>query len=212
MDFQRARTGEQKQSRRDMLVHIATEQFDKDGYDNLNLSAIAEQAGLTRPAIYRYFHNKEAILLRVMLKDFDDWSKDLVASFSSEKRYEVVEIADIWTASILSRERMLKLYSIYNAILEKNLSVDDLVDFEKSSLRAMQPVMKLVERLFPRATKEQVKGFLDVQLALAFGFYLTSHVGITRLEAAKLANTAFVVPSFTSSYRNNICRLMYYLE
>ena len=95
MDFQRARSEEQKQTRYDDIVRIASEIFDKEGFDNLNLTAIADQAGLTRPAIYRYFPSKEAILLRVMIEDLDDWSKSLTASFSPDRNYEVAEIADI---------------------------------------------------------------------------------------------------------------------
>ena len=212
MDFQRARSDEQKQSRIDDIVRIAAEIFDEEGFDSLSLSAIAEQIGITRPAIYRYFTSKEAILLRVISQDFADWSNALVTSFSSERRYNVTEIANIWTQSFLSHERMLKLYSLYSTLLDRNLSMEELMHFEKSSLQSMLQVKGLLKRLFPRATNEQLKNFLDVQLALAFGCFLMSRISPPRMEAAILANTASEIPTFNTIYGNSISSLMHHLE
>ena len=212
MTFQRARSKEKKQARIDDIVRVAGEIFDKEGFDNMSLSAIAEQAGITRPAIYRYFPNKESILLKVMLLACADWSKSLVTSFLPEQSYEIAEIAHIWVRSIIDHHRMVKIYLIFNAILEKNLSLDDFVAYEKSSMQSMVPVGNLLRRLFPHATKEQVKNFLDAQLALAFGSYLTSHLSQLHREAAALANTNHVYPTFESSYMYSICILLNSLE
>jgi len=212
MDFQRARSEEQKQSRLDEIVRIASVIFDKEGFDNLNLTAIADQAGFTRPAIYRYFPSKEAILLRVMTEDFDEWSRGLTSSFDPERNYTIDEITDIWASSNVTRERMLKLYSIFNTVIEKNLSVEALTEFEKSSIRSMRPVKELLYRLFPKATEGQIKSFLDVQMAMVLGLYLMSHISKTHQEAAVLADSTTLIPGFESNYRNNLRYLLQSLE
>jgi len=212
MGFQRARSEQQKQLRIDDIISITAEIFDREGFENLNLSAISEQAGFTRPAIYRYFSGVEEILLKVMLRDLESWSRDIVSAFESDRDYDVPEIANIWAQSIITRERMLKLYSIFNTILEKRQSVEAMIDFQKSSFLSMGPVKMTVNRLFPLATEEQIKGFLDVQMALALGLYQMSHISQAHREAAVLMNQTAMIPGFESIYVENLCILMRFLK
>ena len=212
MGFQRARSEQQKQVRIEDIISIAAEIFDREGFDNLNLSAISEQAGFTRPAIYRYFSGVEEILLNVMLRDLESWSRSIVSAFETDKDYDVPEIAYIWAQSLITRERMLKLYSIFNTILEKRQTVEAMVDFQKSSFLSMDPVKRTINRLFPQATEDQVKSFLDVQMALALGLYQMSHISQAHREAAVLMNQTAMLPGFESNYVENLCILMRFLK
>ncbi|MFE9763964.1 TetR/AcrR family transcriptional regulator [Streptomyces sp. NPDC005808] len=64
---QRTRTAApQRQSRRDQLALIAAGLFAQQGFHNVSVNDIAAAAGISGPAIYRHFKNKQAILAHLV--------------------------------------------------------------------------------------------------------------------------------------------------
>ncbi|MCP3476775.1 TetR/AcrR family transcriptional regulator [Bradyrhizobium sp. CCGUVB1N3] len=55
--------------RRDHIVQVAAQHFIRDGYDRASMSAIAEDAGVTRPLVYHYFPGKSALLEAVLVRE-----------------------------------------------------------------------------------------------------------------------------------------------
>ena len=49
------------EERKETILSTALEVFAKEGYHDSNLSLIAEAAGISRPTVYQYFHNKDEI-------------------------------------------------------------------------------------------------------------------------------------------------------
>ncbi len=49
------------EERKETILRTALEVFSREGYHNSNLSLIAEDAGISRPTVYQYFHNKDEI-------------------------------------------------------------------------------------------------------------------------------------------------------
>nr|WP_297290938.1 TetR/AcrR family transcriptional regulator [Oceanicoccus sp.] len=65
MNWQRARTNENKSKRKEAIYKAAFELFKKNGYDNVSFNGIAAEAGFTKSNMYRYFSSKEEIFLTV---------------------------------------------------------------------------------------------------------------------------------------------------
>ena len=49
------------EERKEHILKAALEVFAQEGYTNSNLSLIAEKAGISRPTVYQYFHDKTEI-------------------------------------------------------------------------------------------------------------------------------------------------------
>ncbi|MEV7345875.1 TetR/AcrR family transcriptional regulator [Streptomyces sp. NPDC093544] len=65
---QRTRTAAPgRQSRRDQLALIAAGLFAQQGFHNVSVNDIAAAAGISGPAIYRHFKNKQAILAHLVV-------------------------------------------------------------------------------------------------------------------------------------------------
>jgi AcrR family transcriptional regulator len=212
MNFQRARSDGQRQSRIDSIVNAAAEIFDQTGYEGMNFSAIAEKTALTRPAVYKYFSSKEDILLKLMSSDFQQWVLSLVKSFKLNKTYTIKEIAEIWAKSIVSRKRMLNLFVMFNTVLENKVSLDALTAFKIASVNSLCAVQDLVSQLFPDATETQVINFVTVQMALALGLYPMTHISRTHKEAIFRAKTINSPPAFAPTYEEILFQLMYFME
>jgi len=59
---------------RESLIAITMEQAEDKGIGQLSLRAIAKQAGVSAPALYRHFKDKEALLVAVAEKGFQELS------------------------------------------------------------------------------------------------------------------------------------------
>lgn len=59
------------------IISVALELFINNGYERTSLTDIAKQIGITKPAIYYHFKNKEALFLAVVngfLTELEQWS------------------------------------------------------------------------------------------------------------------------------------------
>ncbi|WP_068673244.1 TetR/AcrR family transcriptional regulator [Oceanobacillus sp. Castelsardo] len=53
--------GANGEKRRSLLLHIAAEEFSKNGYHETKISTIVQRANVTQPSFYLYFQSKEEI-------------------------------------------------------------------------------------------------------------------------------------------------------
>jgi len=53
------------EKRRDLILEVASRLFAENGFDRVSINEIGLAAGITGPAIYRYFASKEALLVSV---------------------------------------------------------------------------------------------------------------------------------------------------
>jgi AcrR family transcriptional regulator len=57
------RTATRRSGRRQQIIEVAADRFRTSGYHNVGINDIAEDLGLTGPALYRHFRNKQELLL-----------------------------------------------------------------------------------------------------------------------------------------------------
>ena len=60
-------TASPKPSKRDLIVEAARKLFLEAGYGTTSMDALAAKAGVSKPTIYSYFANKEALFGAVMV-------------------------------------------------------------------------------------------------------------------------------------------------
>ena len=70
-----ARTATPRGQRRERILASATSLFEENGYHGAGIDDIAAAAGVTGPAIYRHFKNKDALLVAL----FDRLAEELTA-------------------------------------------------------------------------------------------------------------------------------------
>lgn len=80
------------------LVIAAREQITREGAANLNLRALARTLGVTHPAVYRYFRNKEALLEAVAEQGFLELADYLIRgqSVKTDKDERLQGIAEAY--------------------------------------------------------------------------------------------------------------------
>jgi AcrR family transcriptional regulator len=70
--------------RRDLILKVAATLFAENGFDSVSISDIGIAAGITGPAIYRYFVSKEALLVSIYDHLYKRFSKGITAILRRE--------------------------------------------------------------------------------------------------------------------------------
>lgn len=94
----------QKRSQKtvDLILATAAELLEENGFENLSTNAICRRAGLTPPALYRYFPNKYAILKELGERLMERQNRILISQDWSMKDLEALQdqMADMLAKTI----------------------------------------------------------------------------------------------------------------
>lgn len=63
---------QEREKRRELILEAATTLFSKKNFSEIGMRDIAEEAGISPASIYRYFPNRDAILLEVLEQDINE--------------------------------------------------------------------------------------------------------------------------------------------
>lgn len=74
-----ARQYDHKQSQRERILEAATSCFIQHGFYSASMATISETAGMSPGLIYRYFENKDAIILAIVDAQLEDFRHRLCA-------------------------------------------------------------------------------------------------------------------------------------
>jgi AcrR family transcriptional regulator len=73
----RARREQQKESLRRIILDAAAELFLEQGYEGFSMRGVAERIGYSATTIYRYYENKDDLLLAVVNEGFSEFARRL---------------------------------------------------------------------------------------------------------------------------------------
>ena len=146
--------------RRDDVIRIAARLFAAKGYHATTLDQIAEEIGITKPALYYYITNKEDILRTIINRILEPMQ----------------EVVDVGQSDISPREKMRKIINILvqSAAERKEttlLAFEQANILPKRSREALRRRQKEVERTVENILKEGIKqGCFAVSDAKMAGF------------------------------------------
>lgn len=78
--FQRARTDEQREARREHILAVVRELLGERRVADVGLNELSRHVGLAKSNVLRYFGSREAILLELTRREYTAWVDDLVAT------------------------------------------------------------------------------------------------------------------------------------
>ena len=75
-----ARNRRRRNQTRKEIIEVAREVMIAEGFHGFTLSAVADELGLTKPALYYYFRSKEALLFEVVLDELVEAASEIQAA------------------------------------------------------------------------------------------------------------------------------------
>jgi len=155
MSFQRARSDEQREIRRQAILDTATEMLREMPVADVSLNELSRRVGLAKSALLRYFETREAVLLELLGHFLRDWAQTLPrelaaavdASAAVEQRAR--QLADVLSGSLAERRVLCDLFGAQAGVLENNVTLEVARRHKRSSLESLAVMAELVLEHLP---------------------------------------------------------------
>ena len=171
----RARSADEKDTRRAALIAAAAAALAEHGYDSVTIGAVAAGAGMAKGTAYLYFPTRDALFLALLTEDLGEWLDALPGAIGAEASPDAPDrVARAIATSLAARPRLMELLSLVHTTLEPNTPPGDLARFKRF----------LLERT--RRTGEVIAEMLGVPVERGIHLLLRAHalaVGLRQMTA-----------------------------
>ncbi|MFI1919635.1 TetR family transcriptional regulator [Nocardia sp. NPDC020380] len=148
LDFARARTPEAKRARQETILAAATRLATAASVREVTASAIADEVGMHKSAMLRYFETREDIFLQLAADAWGEWSsavrvelEDLAAGGRHDwDQAAAHEVASVVAHSLVARPLFCDLLAQTPLNLERNVSQEKVKAFKLRALAAVAEI------------------------------------------------------------------------
>jgi AcrR family transcriptional regulator len=153
--FQRARSEQQREARRQSILETAASMLNEMPVSELSLNELSRRVGLAKSNVFRYFESREAVLLDLLaeaassfLAEIDAQLPGQVESVRREER--AVAVASKLASAFAAHPMLCELLSAQAGVLEHNVSVQVAARYKRSARDSLVGLAQLLRRIFPK--------------------------------------------------------------
>lgn len=205
MDWQRATTDKQKESRRNDIFKATLSLFKEHGYKNVSFNRIAKEISFTKSNMYRYFKSKEDIFLSIFGEMFKTWQMHYIGELKKLNVNEsYVVFAQTWVDSYLKYPNFLDLIPLLFISLEKNSSYNQLIKFKVMSKELLFQVSLEVGRIYPSLDTDRAFKLINSSFATTSNFWASNFQNETLKKVYEHDEFKFLKPNFKEDLSSSI--------
>lgn len=173
MTFQRARTEEQRETRKRAILDTASAMLDEMPVAAVTLNELSRRVGLAKPNVLRYFESREAVLLELLDHFLRQWLTDVAGELAAgvDENLPMPEraaaVAEIVSRSLSGRGVLCDLFGAQGGVLEHNVSVEVVARYKRASLDRLATMADLLRGHLPELGDSAV--FCSLQIMLTAG-------------------------------------------
>jgi AcrR family transcriptional regulator len=153
--FQRARSEEQRETRRQAILGAAVAMLAEMAVAQVTLNELSRRAGLAKSNVLRYFESREAVLLELLDSAWQDWlvglDTDLAATVdvTAPVAERSGQLAATVASSLASRPMLCDLISAQASVLERNVSPQVAAQYKRARIAGITALGALMFRCVP---------------------------------------------------------------
>jgi AcrR family transcriptional regulator len=137
--FRRARSDTQRAERREAILSTAETMLETRRVADLSLNELSRQVGLAKSNVLHYFESREAILLELYDRQWQEWTSELERRLALEPAgtsalAEIEMVSRLIADTVSERPIFCELTAAAAGVLEHNVSADVAADYKSSSL------------------------------------------------------------------------------
>ncbi|MFZ9859244.1 MAG: TetR/AcrR family transcriptional regulator [Roseiflexaceae bacterium] len=200
MDFQRARSIDEKNKRLYQIKKAAITLFDTSTYQDITLSKIGEEIDFTRANLYKYVSNKEEIYLYVLIDELNDLVAEMETELVRDMPLSAVDFSRAWATILTRHPRFMKLLSILFTIIEPNATLDALIEFKNNLQHGKQAMYGMIQHNFPSMQHEDILKLLDYAFSFIIARYPMSYPTDKQIEATIRSTSYYEFPAFQETF------------
>lgn len=153
----------------------------------LGLNELARRAQMTKSNVYRYFENREDLLLALLEEEAVLWQAEFCARITASAAHaSAQQIAQDFAGASAARPLMCRLFSVLPSILEHNVSRERLTEFKRNSLALTGGVAQQLQGCAPSLPFDAYVVFMRQALVLLIGLWPLSRPGEALIEVLSL--------------------------
>jgi len=199
MEFERARTKEQKDVRIAEILEAAIKQYQIVDYENITLASLSKDLSFSRVNLYKYFKTKEEIFLKIVELDLFKWVDKLKLIFLGQPSKDIETFAKKWSACMYSQKRMIGLMSKQFSNLEKYSSIEKLVEFKANYFYLYGEITEILKTQLPMLNDKQLKEFIANNILYAMGLFPSTIMTENQIKAIEMVGIEYEVPNFVEA-------------
>ena len=172
MEFQRARSPEQAQQRREAILQAARDLCAKEGPAEVTLGALARAVGLAKSNVLRYVESREEALLALCAEGWVAWAAALERRLAGETGVGLLEVATALSTTLAEQPVLCQLLALP---LEHNVSARSLKRFKLEVVRVVGELGALLSRAVSDLSPEDGAEVVQAAAILAAGTWAQAH-------------------------------------
>ena len=142
---------------------------------DLGLNELARQAQMTKSNVYRYFENREELLLALLEEESVQWLADLGARLGATPQATAQQLAREYAGACAAHPLMCRLLSILPSIIEHNVSCERLTTFKTNAVALTGDAARQLHACAPAIPLAGYVAFMRQAMALTIGLWPLSH-------------------------------------
>ncbi|MFF5081208.1 TetR/AcrR family transcriptional regulator [Actinoplanes sp. NPDC000266] len=164
--FQRARSPEQREARRQAILGVAGELLAEMPVSEISLRELARRVGLSKTNVVRYFETREAVFFALLNRTIGEWldGLDLPAG-------PPAEVMEALARSLAGQPRMCDLWSALGTELERNITAGAVRDFKLVNGELLQALAGRLRERIPALTEESARELTSYTVLLIAGLW-----------------------------------------
>ncbi|MBM9507945.1 TetR/AcrR family transcriptional regulator [Actinacidiphila acididurans] len=211
--FQRARSEEQREIRRRVILDTAAAMLDEMPVGEVSLNELSRRVGLAKSNVLRYFESREAILLELLDQAWQEWTAGLAGPLAAgvDAQAPVGERAEQFaaavTASLADRRVLCDLLSAQAGVLEHNVSPEVAARYKRAAVANVAELAALTRVHLPELG--DAAGSLAASAIMVIGAVWTHARPSQAMLAAYAADPSLAVlrMDFAASLRQMLATL-----
>lgn len=169
VNFQRARTNEQRTERRRQILDAAAAMLTEMPVAELSLTALSRRACLAKANVLRYFDSREAVLLELLEAQMAECITELESAPAPDgsARERGDRLAGLFAVSLAARPTLCDLIASQTTVLERNISVETAIRHKRKIRELLRPLVRLTRRYLPELGDEDTNALVQTVMLTA---------------------------------------------
>ena len=168
--MRRARTLEQKQQRRGIILQSAHAVFQTTEYEHITLDEVARVAGLGKATLYSYFATREELFLALCQELLEAWFAHVHQQLTALPAAATAAQVAATIADILPQHLdLVRLFPLMHSTIERNVRPETLLAYKQWFGPQMAQLGALYETLLPSIPRGEGRGITRYMYMLLLG-------------------------------------------
>jgi len=165
--FVRARSPEQRETRRQAILQAAQRLLDTHPVSDISLRELARVAGLSKTNVTRYFETREAVFFALLNERFGTWIDELPTAVSTSTD----DLARRVGESLARQPVLCKLWASLGSELERNISASAIVAFKTTHTQQQVRLAEWAVARHRALAMDQAREWVQMLILLVAGLW-----------------------------------------